>query len=124
MVETKVERSSTFLVAVDKAQASANEIREALESSDDDAKVEAMQKAITGILAGEQFPSLFITIVRYVLPSENHMVQKLLLLYLVRGGGAGARGRQRGHARGGAPSSPSLRASVQQQQAARRCESC
>ena len=102
MVETKVERSSTFLVAVDKAQASANEIREALESSDDDAKVEAMQKAITGILAGEQFPSLFITIVRYVLPSENHMVQKLLLLYLVRGGGgggaraaAGARTRRR-----------------------------
>lgn len=66
-------------------QVSQNEIRQALESSDEDAKVQAMQKAITAILAGEQFPSLFITIVRYVLPSENHMVQKLLLLYLVRG---------------------------------------
>ena len=55
----------------------------ALESSDEEAKVAAMQKAITAILAGEQFPALFITIVRYVLPSENHMVQKLLLLYLV-----------------------------------------
>lgn len=66
-------------------QASQNEIREALESSDEDAKVAAMQKAITAILAGEQFPALFITIVRYVLPSENHMVQKLLLLYLVSG---------------------------------------
>lgn len=65
------------------AQASQNEIRIALESNDEDAKVEAMQKAITAILAGEQFPALFITIVRYVLPSENHMVQKLLLLYLV-----------------------------------------
>lgn len=64
-------------------QVSQNEIRTALESNDEDAKVEAMQKAITAILAGEQFPSLFITIVRYVLPSENHMVQKLLLLYLV-----------------------------------------
>ena len=64
-------------------QYSQNEIRVALESSDEAAKVEAMQKAITAILAGEQFPALFITIVRYVLPSENHMVQKLLLLYLV-----------------------------------------
>lgn len=35
------------------------------------------------ILSGEQLPTLFITIVRYVLPSENHVVQKLLLLYLV-----------------------------------------
>ena len=66
-------------------QYSQNEIRVALESSDEGAKVEAMQKAITAILAGEQFPALFITIVRYVLPSENHMVQKLLLLYLVSG---------------------------------------
>lgn len=64
-------------------QVSQNEIREALESSDEDAKVDAMQKAIAAILAGEQFPALFITIVRYVLPSENHLVQKLLLLYLV-----------------------------------------
>ena len=49
-----------------------------------------MQKAITAILAGEQFPSIFITIVRYVLPSENHLVQKLLLLYLVRAAAAAA----------------------------------
>lgn len=59
--------------------------REALESSDDNAKIQAMQQAITMLLSGEQLPALFITIVRYVLPSENHVVQKLLLLYLVRG---------------------------------------
>ncbi|KAL4450070.1 hypothetical protein ABPG77_010739 [Micractinium sp. CCAP 211/92] len=82
MVSSKLEKSCSFLVATDKAQVSQNEIRTALESNDEDAKVEAMQKAITAILAGEQFPALFITIVRYVLPSENHMVQKLLLLYL------------------------------------------
>lgn len=80
-------------------QVSQNEIREALESSDEDAKVAAMEKAITAILAGEQFPTLFITIVRYVLPSENHMVQKLLLLYLVSGEGrereGGSLGAQR-----------------------------
>lgn len=77
------ERVCTFLVSSDKAQASGKDIREALESSNDEAKVDALQKAIAALLAGEQLPSLFITIVRYVLPSENHQVQKLLLLYLV-----------------------------------------
>lgn len=63
---------------------------EALESSDDNAKIQALQRAITLLLSGEQLPTLFITIVRYVLPSENHVVQKLLLLYLVSWAGAGS----------------------------------
>lgn len=77
-----VERSCTMLVYNDK-QASASEIREALEGNDPLAKQAAMKKAVSLLLAGEQLPALFITIVRYVLPSEDHMVQKLLLLYLV-----------------------------------------
>ncbi len=80
---TKVEKSCSFLVHNDKP-ASANEIKAALEGSDSAEKVHAMQQAITMILNGEQMPALFITIVRYVLPSEDHTVQKLLLLYLVR----------------------------------------
>jgi coatomer subunit beta len=71
-----------MLVYSDK-QPSFNEIKEALEGSDTEAKVLAMQKAVTMLLNGEQMPQLFITIVRYVLPSEDHTVQKLLLLYLV-----------------------------------------
>lgn len=77
-----VERSCTFLVHFDKA-ASQSEIKEALEGSDSAAKVQAMQKAIMMLLNGETLPALFITIVRYVLPSEDHTIQKLLLLYLV-----------------------------------------
>ncbi|KAG2433993.1 hypothetical protein HYH02_012454 [Chlamydomonas schloesseri] len=76
-----VERSCTMLVYNDK-QASASEIKEALEGNDPLAKQAAMKKAVSLLLAGEQLPALFITIVRYVLPSEDHMVQKLLLLYL------------------------------------------
>ncbi|KAF8073244.1 coatomer subunit beta-1 [Scenedesmus sp. PABB004] len=75
------ERSCTMLIYNDK-QASASEIKEALETGDTEAKIMAMQKAVTLLLAGEQLPQLFITIVRYVLPSEDHTVQKLLLLYL------------------------------------------
>eukprot|EP00877_Chromochloris_zofingiensis_P001624 jgi/Chrzof1/11462/Cz05g37150.t1 len=63
--------------------ASSNEIKEALEGNDTQAKIIAMQKAVTMLLNGEQMPQLFITIVRYVLPSEDHTVQKLLLLYLI-----------------------------------------
>jgi coatomer subunit beta len=77
------EKVSTFLVSTDHVQVSSNEIRQALESNDDEAKAVAMQKAIAAILAGESLPNLFFTIVRYVLPSEDHMVQKLLLLYMV-----------------------------------------
>lgn len=80
-----VERSCSMLVHSDKPT-SANEIKEALEGNDPQAKVLAMKKAVTMLLSGESLPQLFITIVRYVLPSEDHTVQKLLLLYLVRRG--------------------------------------
>lgn len=72
-----------MLVHYDKP-ASSNEIRDALEGNDPVAKVAAMKKAVMMLLNGEQMPQLFITIVRYVLPSEDHTIQKLLLLYLVR----------------------------------------
>ena len=71
-----------MLVHFDKPS-SGNEIKEALEGNDGPAKIDALQKAIMMLLNGEQLPALFITIVRYVLPSEDHTVQKLLLLYLV-----------------------------------------
>ena len=83
MAANAVEKSCSMLVYSDKP-ASAKEIKSALEGSDPLAKAEAMQNAIAMILNGEQLPALFITIVRYVLPSEDHTVQKLLLLYLVR----------------------------------------
>ncbi|GAA0184957.1 hypothetical protein Leryth_022394 [Lithospermum erythrorhizon] len=78
-----MEKSCSLLVHFDKGTpAIANEIKEALEGHDDPSKVEAMKKAIMLLLNGETLPQLFITIVRYVLPSEDHTVQKLLLLYL------------------------------------------
>lgn len=78
-----MEKSCSLLVHFDKGTpALANEIKEALEGNDAAAKVDAMKKAIMLLLNGETLPQLFITIVRYVLPSEDHTVQKLLLLYL------------------------------------------
>ena len=78
-----MEKSCTLLLHFDKGTpALANEIKEALEGNDVPAKVEAMKKAVMLLLNGETIPQLFITIVRYVLQSEDHTIQKLLLLYL------------------------------------------
>ncbi|CAA3019609.1 coatomer subunit beta-1-like [Olea europaea var. sylvestris] len=78
-----MEKSCSLLVHFDNGTpALANEIKEALEGNDVPAKIDAMKNAIMLLLNGETLPQLFITIVRYVLPSEDHTVQKLLLLYL------------------------------------------
>lgn len=78
-----MEKSCTLLVHFDKASpALASEIKEALEGQDIERKQDAMKKAVMLLLNNEQIPQLFITIVRYVLPSEDHTIQKLLLLYL------------------------------------------
>lgn len=80
-VNAVVERGCSMLVHFDRA-ASASEIKEALESGSAHEKAEAMKKAIAILLSGEQMPQIFITIVRFVLPSDDKYVQKLLLLYM------------------------------------------
>lgn len=78
-----MEKSCTLLVHFDKGTpAMANEIKEALEGNDIESKIDALKKAIMLLLNGETIPQLFITIIRYVLPSDDHTIQKLLLLYL------------------------------------------
>ena len=90
-----VERSCTFLVAAEALPTPA-EIKAALEDGDDRSRAAAMRAAVSGVLnGGEPIPGLFITIVRYVLPSEDHTVQKLLLLYLVRSGRRRRDGKRR-----------------------------
>lgn len=78
-----VERSCSMLVSLD-SPASAKEVKSALEGSDMNLKIEMLKKAIAMSLSGEAIPGLFICMIRYVLPSEDHTVQRLLLLYLVR----------------------------------------
>lgn len=78
-----MEKSCTLLIHYDKGTpAIANEIKAALEGNDLTEKIDALKKAIMLLLNGETLPQLFITIIRYVLTSEDHTIQKLLLLYL------------------------------------------
>jgi vesicle coat complex subunit len=78
-----VERSCSMIVHLDKP-GNPNEIKAALEGNDDQLKIEMLKKAIAMSLSGEQIPGLFICLIRYALPSKNHTIQRLLLLYLVR----------------------------------------
>ena len=80
-VNQVVERGCSMLVHFDRAT-SAVELKEALETGSAEEKADAMKKVISLLLSGESMPQVFITIVRYVLPSEDHTVQKLLLLYM------------------------------------------
>ena len=40
-----------------------------------------MKKSIHMILAGERMPGLLMTVIRFVLPLQDHMIKKLLLVF-------------------------------------------
>ena len=58
-----------------------SQIKKILETGDDGQKIEALKQAISLMLAGEKFPQLLMTIIRYVLTTKNHTIKKLLLVY-------------------------------------------
>ncbi|XP_057452814.1 coatomer subunit beta-1-like [Lotus japonicus] len=77
-----MEKSCSLVGPFDKGTpALANKIKESLKRNDVGAKIVALKKAIMLLLNSEIIPHLFITIIRDVLPYEDHTVQKLLLLY-------------------------------------------
>lgn len=52
-----------------------------LEKGDIKTKTEALKKTIQQILNGEKLPSLLMTIIRFVMPIQDHMIKKLLLIF-------------------------------------------
>ena len=52
-----------------------------LEKGDLKIKTEALKKTIYMILNGEKIQGLLMTIIRFVLPSQDHMIKKLLLIF-------------------------------------------
>ncbi|XP_052810345.1 coatomer subunit beta-like [Mya arenaria] len=57
------------------------QLRTDLEKGDTKAKTEALKKTIQLLLNGEKMPSLLMTIIRFVMPSQDHMIKKLLLIF-------------------------------------------
>lgn len=51
------------------------------EKGDVKLKTEALKKVIIMILNGEKLPGLLMTIIRFVLPLQDHTIKKLLLVF-------------------------------------------
>lgn len=56
-------------------------LKEKFEKGTDEEKIDALKKTILYLLSGEQAPQLLVPIIRFVMPSKNHKIKKLLLLY-------------------------------------------
>jgi len=57
------------------------QLKSDLEKGDTKVKTEALKKAIYMILNGEKISGLLMTIIRFVLPSQDHMIKKMLLVF-------------------------------------------
>ncbi|XP_014469384.1 PREDICTED: coatomer subunit beta [Dinoponera quadriceps] len=57
------------------------QLKQDLEKGDVTTKIEALKKTIHMILGGERLPGLLMTIIRFVLPHQDHTIKKLLLIF-------------------------------------------
>lgn len=63
------------------AKTSVSEFKTLLEKSKDDAKIQTMKRIIIAVLNGEPMPDLLMHIIRFVMPSRNKELKKLLYFY-------------------------------------------
>lgn len=52
-----------------------------VENGDENLQIETMKKVIKLLLNGERLPGLLMPIIRFVMPSQNHTIKKLLLVF-------------------------------------------
>ncbi|XP_017851889.1 coatomer subunit beta [Drosophila busckii] len=57
------------------------QLKQDLEKGDTHVKIETLKKVIKLLLNGERYPGLIMTIIRFVLPVQNHTIKKLLLIF-------------------------------------------
>jgi len=77
-----MERNCTVLLHYDKsAPPNEDEIKEQLENKDVATKIGALKATIQLMLNGEMMPSLLMTVIRFCVPCDDHVVKKLLLIY-------------------------------------------
>jgi len=72
----------TLIVSpTDAEQPSEAQLKVDLENGDMRTKTEALKKCIHAILSGEKIPGILMTVIRFVLPLQDHMIKKLLLIF-------------------------------------------
>ncbi|XP_064104122.1 coatomer subunit beta-like [Macrobrachium nipponense] len=65
----------------DTEQPSEMQLKQDLENGDNPVKIAALKKVIQLILNGERLPGILMTVIRFVMPSEDHTIKKLLLVF-------------------------------------------
>ncbi|TPX58671.1 hypothetical protein PhCBS80983_g02984 [Powellomyces hirtus] len=65
----------------DKEQPTMQELRKQLETQKDEQKIETMKRILLIMLNGDPLPQLLMHIIRFVVPSKNKQLKKLLLIY-------------------------------------------
>ena len=78
-----MEKQCTVLIADSKQQPGAPaDLRNVLEKGKPSEKIVAMKKTILLLIQGEILDGFLMTIIRFVLPQEDHALKKLSLMYL------------------------------------------
>ena len=76
------DKNCTFLISTEKSSSVQQEdICKDLESPEVPNKIRALKNAITSLLAGEPMPRVLMTVIRFCITQEDHMIKKLLMLY-------------------------------------------
>jgi coatomer subunit beta len=65
----------------DKDEPTASDLKTALESPRDDVKIATMKKLLLLMLNGDSLPSILMHVIRFIMPSKNKHLKKLLLVY-------------------------------------------
>ncbi|CAM9122873.1 unnamed protein product, partial [Ectocarpus fasciculatus] len=79
---SSVDKHCTFLISTEKSSSLQQEdICKDIESPEVAHKVRGLKSAIIGLIAGEVYPRVLMTVIRFCITQDDHEIKKLLMLY-------------------------------------------
>ncbi|KAI6654682.1 Subunit beta [Oopsacas minuta] len=82
MAITSEQSCFTLISKIDDSESVNDQVlKQDLENGNDNAKIATMKRIIHLMLNGEKLTSLLMTVIRFVLPTHNHTLKKLLFIY-------------------------------------------
>jgi len=77
-----IEKACTILIHYDKGDPpQINEFKQMFEHGNNEQKIDALKRVILYTINGEPIPQLLMPIILFVMPSRDHTIKKLLLIY-------------------------------------------
>lgn len=82
MAGPQQDRLCTFLIDYGKSSnVNVAELKQRIMNNDEGVKIEAMKHLLHCLANGERLPQLLMPVIQYIVPSRNHVLKKLALLY-------------------------------------------